>query len=148
MALPAYRVAQGLIDGREKRQYTAGATITKNTFVTLQTDGKVDPSGDNPAGAVVGLALEAATDGDSVLVACAVPGVVYSAAVKSGTWAQAEVGNPCQLDITGLVIGTPGNSTAIPVGLDETDDDASGTRRVLFHIPPAKSHAVGGEVGI
>lgn len=131
MALPDIRVCQTSHGGHPQvREFTAGAAITANSFVTWADDGEIDEIGD--AGAtILGLALNAAAaQGDKVLVAIAEPGTVFSAKVKTGTWAAEMIGEQQQLDHDGVDLGTAG--TAITLGLDETDDTAAGTRRVLI----------------
>lgn len=144
MALPNFRVAQGNPDGSYIRSYTSGAAVVAGNFVTLQTDGFVDPSA-NDEDKALGVALNAASGaGETVLVATAMPGVVFSGTVKTGTWNANLVGDHLQLDTDGVDLSAAANNIAQIQGLDATDDDSSGTRRVLFSVPPSASQAPGG----
>jgi hypothetical protein len=147
MALPNYRVAQTDHGGPPSvRQYTAGATTVAGNLVLMQDDGKVDPIAADAAH-VLGVALEASADTETVLVALATPGTIFSATVKSGTYATTLVGEFIQTDTDGVDVDqAAADNAARLLGLDETDDDSTGTRRVLIDFPSANSQAPGGDI--
>lgn len=84
---------------------TAGASVTPNLFVTLQSDGKFDPAGlgDDADGVV----LEAGSDGDRVPMVvpdgCVIP-VVASAAILAGANVASAAGGQAVTAGTGNVI--------------------------------------------
>lgn len=151
MALPVYRPAQSASGAHPRiRPHVSGAAITANTFVKKSTDGYIDPCADPAvvANGILGLALNAASGAGEVVLVCeCTPDQVYSGKVDTGTWTVADEGKICDLNSTGLDIDLTTAPTAMLIGLDETDDDSSGTRRVLFSIINTVSQAPGGGKG-
>ena len=148
MSLPVYRPARSESGAHPSvNEYVAGAAITEGYFVKLSTDGKIDENSATAltAEGVLGIALNAAAaDGDAVRVLEATPDQVFSGAVAIGTWSQASVGDVVNIHQTGLDIASPTQPMAKILSLDPTDDDPSGTRRVLFSVDPTHSQAPGG----
>lgn len=144
MALPNYRVAKGLPDGSEKVAYVAGTTIVRGNLVKLSLDGQIDPVTAATAVAL-GVALNAATVGEEVIVATLKPGVVLSAVNKTGgSYTAALVGDATQTDTDGMDVGTADANGLIIQGIDPTDDPGTGATRVLVSAAPARSQAPGG----
>jgi hypothetical protein len=144
MALPAYRVAKGLADGREKVAYTAGSTVTAGSLVELRSDGFVDIAAANAA-KILGVAATGGVVTEEIVVATAMPGVIFSAANAAGAnWTAALVGDVQAAAVAGVDVGTATGGGATMVGIDHTDDPGDGSVRVLFYVDSDKSQAPGG----
>lgn len=80
----------------------AGASVVRNTFITLQTDGKFDPA--SAADMADGVVLEDGSDGDSVPMVVAdgsVIRVVASAAIAVGALVGAAAAGQARTAATG-----------------------------------------------
>ena len=85
------------LTGAIVRRMQAGATIAAGELVSLQSDGKVDPSDASATDEVVGVALAAAVDTDYIDVVTLGPVVCLSeATVGTTVWNSSTAGEPAQ----------------------------------------------------
>ncbi len=96
------------LEGAIVRRFTAGAAVTVGQVVSMQSDGKVDPSNTTSAAqANMGIALSAGGDGDLIDVVVfgpvsnlddATPGLIYDN-TTNGTVAASKAGNQTKIGV-------------------------------------------------
>lgn len=159
MALPQFRVAGSVSGGAPRTQPYAVPTTPTNPWllgglVSLTgTNNEIDGVADDPAGGILGIALapSAGNEDKDILVQELTPDTIISGAVTEGTYTadsdydHAGVQYVPGTDTHGVKLA-PTNDKFNIRGLDQTDDDSSGTRRVLLSVLASASQAAGGDV--
>lgn len=92
------------LSGAVVRRYVAGATVAAGEILHLETDGYVDPA-DNTSAAdeAIGIAVQAASSGDTIDVVVFGPVKCLTGATIGGTvFTSATAGEPTQTDDTNM----------------------------------------------
>lgn len=92
------------LSGAVVRRYVAGATVAAGEILHLETDGYVDPA-DNTSAAdeAIGVAVQAASSGDTIDVVVFGPVKCLTGATIGGTvFTSATAGEPTQTDDTNM----------------------------------------------